>query len=235
MKDWYTINNIGDLDSPALAVYPDRVKENIQILIRSIDNVGRLRPHVKTNKSPEVCKMMLQAGIQKFKCATIAEAEMLASIGAQDVLLAYQPVGPKATRLLALTLKFPATAFSSLIDDPDTARYLSDTFSGNGLPLSVYIDLNVGMNRTGISPTDALKLFRDCQSLAGISVSGLHAYDGHIRDNDFALRKKRCDDAFIPVLVTAKSDSRRVWPYAADRCRRNTHLLGAPSASRCRV
>ena len=65
----------------------------------TIRNVDNLRPHVKTNKIAEVCRMMMDAGITKFKCATIAEAEMLAIINAKDVLLAYQPTGPKADRL----------------------------------------------------------------------------------------------------------------------------------------
>lgn len=41
---------------------------------------------------------MIDAGITAFKGATIAEIELLASVGAKDVLLAYQPVGPKIDR-----------------------------------------------------------------------------------------------------------------------------------------
>src|SRR5687767_10696148 len=96
---WYNIQNIHELDTPALVVYPDRIKENLEILKGSIADLNYLRPHVKTHKSAEVTAMMLQAGIKKFKCATIAEAEMLGNEGAPDVLLAYQPVGPKAKRL----------------------------------------------------------------------------------------------------------------------------------------
>src|SRR6187551_690388 len=81
---WYFINNLSEVDSPALVIYPDRVSENIKTLVSSIDDVNRLRPHIKTHKSAEVTKMMLAAGIHKFKCATIAEAEMLAAAGAPD-------------------------------------------------------------------------------------------------------------------------------------------------------
>ena len=56
------------------------------------------------------------------------------------------------------------------------------------------------MNRTGIIPANALSLFENCRTLKGISIIGLHAYDGHIRDTDFNLRKKRCDEAFALVL-----------------------------------
>src|SRR5687767_6857844 len=94
-KEWYTIKNADQIDSPALLIFKDRVKKNIQSLVKSIDNSSRLRPHIKTHKSGEVTRMMIAGGIQKFKCATIAEAEMLANAGAVDIMLAYQPVGPK--------------------------------------------------------------------------------------------------------------------------------------------
>ena len=76
--NWYEINNIEDFDSPALVVYPERVEQNISACIKMVGDLDRLRPHVKTNKTVEVVQMMLAQGIAKFKCATIAEAEMLA-------------------------------------------------------------------------------------------------------------------------------------------------------------
>jgi len=206
---WYEINNGDVLDTPAIVIYLDRVKKNIKTFVDSIDDVKRLRPHIKTHKSPEVTRLMQQAGINKFKCATIAEAEMLALVEAQDVVLAYQPVGPKANRLLQLIQKYPGTKFSCLIDNAETASQLSDIFFQNGLKIPVYIDLNVGMNRTGIAPENAYQLFEHCQKLKGLAVVGLHAYDGHIRDKDFHLRKKKCDEAFerIEALQTRISSS----------------------------
>ncbi len=198
-SDWYLIKDIDALDSPCLVVYPDRVKKNIRTLIESIGNVSRLRPHIKTHKSYEVSKMMLEAGITKFKCATIAEAEMLASAGVKDILLAYQPVGPKAARLATLVQEFPDITWACLIDDVEVAKDLSYIFDEAKQKISVFIDLNVGMNRTGISPADALGLFDDSKRLSGISIIGLHAYDGHLRDADLDLRAKKCDAAFEPV------------------------------------
>ena len=58
------------------------------------------------------------------------------------------------------------------------------------------------MNRTGISPDEnAIKLAEHCSSLNGIIVIGLHAYDGHLRDTDFNLRKEKCDAAFRKVMA----------------------------------
>lgn len=198
-SQWYTITNTESLDTPAVVVYLDRVKQNIKTLIDSIDDVARLRPHIKTHKSPEVTQLMLDAGIKKFKCATIAEAEMLAMIEAPDVLLAYQPVGPKANRLAGLIKKYPNTTFSCLIDNEESAIHLSNVFSTVGLTVDVFIDLNVGMNRTGIVPEDAFALYTFCEKLKGISIVGLHAYDGHIRDVDFDVRSKRCDEVFSKI------------------------------------
>src|SRR6478736_1027237 len=104
--DWFTISNIDEVDSPSLVVFPDRVQKNIEILKSMLPDVNRLRPHVKTHKSAEVTKILLQSGFTQFKCATIAEAEMLAEVQAPDVLLAYQPVGPKAERLSRLVKQF---------------------------------------------------------------------------------------------------------------------------------
>ena len=98
---WYAITNIDALDSPALVVYPDRVEKNISVLVSMVDDVKRLRPHVKTHKTKEATLLMMDAGINKFKCATIAEAEMLAICGAAEKKLQESkgalisgPVGP---------------------------------------------------------------------------------------------------------------------------------------------
>jgi D-threonine aldolase len=200
-ESWYEIENMDELDTPALVVYPDRVRQNIARAIGMVGNALRLRPHVKTHKSPAVTRLMQDAGIRRFKCATIAEAEMLAVAAAPDVLLAYQPVGPKIGRLLRLIRQYPATTFSCLIDHPDAAAAMAKLFSGDGLVVPVYIDLNVGMDRTGIAPgPDALALYQKALALEGIDPVGLHVYDGHIRDTDPEALKARCDEAFGSVL-----------------------------------
>ena len=200
-QEWYFVDNAGQIDSPALLIYLERVKANISTLVKSIDRVSRLRPHIKTCKSPDAAQLMINAGIRKFKCATIAEAEMLINAGADDVLLAYQPVGPKAQRIVTLIERYPLAKVACLIDNLDSAKALNALLENHplGLQLDCYIDLNVGMNRTGIVPDKAQKLFENCRSFKNISIIGLHAYDGHIRDVDYQIRKEKCDEAYKPV------------------------------------
>ena len=117
--DWYKVSNVDDVSSPALLVYPERVEENIRRMIQIAGDVNRLRPHMKTNKLPEVIRMQMAQGIMKYKCATIAEAEVAAACSVPDVMLAYQPVGPNVRRLVHLVQKFPATRFSALSHSTD--------------------------------------------------------------------------------------------------------------------
>ena len=198
MNAWYEIENISEIDSPQLVVYIDRVQHNINEAIRMC-GVNRLRPHIKTNKTAEVVRMMVDAGIRKFKCATIEEAELLAMENADDVLLAYQPVGPKIERLGALIAKYPSTRFSCITDHAVAASAIANHFSSMEKFVDVFIDLNVGMNRTGIAVEKAKDLADTIRQLPGIRLRGLHAYDGHIRNSDFEERKAICDQNFQRV------------------------------------
>jgi D-threonine aldolase len=199
-KYWYEADNVSDYDSPALFLYPDRIKNNIKFLLDKVE-AGKIWPHVKTNKTAEVTILMREAGIHKFKAATIAEAEMLGLIKAPEVLLAYPLTSLKISRLIRLILKYPETRFYGLVDNESTARLISVLFSNSNLRAHVYMDLNVGMNRTGILPERGLKLYELIVSLPALEFSGLHAYDGHIKDPDLKLRTLKCQQAFEPVQI----------------------------------
>jgi D-serine deaminase-like pyridoxal phosphate-dependent protein len=196
----YKIINLEKTDTPFFAVYPDVVKKNIQRLIDLFPSKDQIRPHVKTHKCPQIVKLLLDAGITKFKCATIAEADMLGLSGADDILMAYQPVGPKIKRFINLIVTFPNSTFSCLIDNEKSAQQLSDAALKIKRTVNVWIDLNVGMNRTGIAPdTDAEKLFLFCSELSNLKILGLHAYDGHITDADKTTRFEKAGVGFEKV------------------------------------
>lgn len=212
MADWYKINNIEQIDSPALVVYPERIQENIDLAIRIAGGTDKLRPHVKTNKMREVCAMMLKSGITKYKCATIAEAEMLALVNVPDVLLAYQPVGPKIARLIELIKAYPDTKFSCLVDNEENAKIISGLCRENNIILDIFIDLNIGMNRTGIKPEKAIDLVKAITALTQIRIAGLHGYDGHIHDEDIEIRRKNSDISYALAEKTYK-EIERLLPH----------------------
>jgi D-threonine aldolase len=197
---WYAVGNPDEVPSPSLLVYPERIKSNIRRMIKIAGGAGRLRPHVKTHKTPEIIKMQMDQGITRFKCATIAEMEMVAGCGARDIVLAYQPVGPNLEKFFSLKKAFPDTIVSCVLDAEEVAAQLSLMASQQGVETGVWIDLNNGMNRTGISPgKEAAKLALKITKLPFLTLNGLHIYDGHIRQEDLTERKKICDDSFRPV------------------------------------
>lgn len=203
---WYHIQQLDALDSPALVIFPERVRQNIRTAIEMTGDVKRLRPHVKTHKSPDATRLMIDAGITDFKCATIAEAEMLGQCGAKDVLLAYQPLGPKLRRFIELIKKYPGTRYSCLTDNKEALYEQAAAFADEDLVVPVYIDLNIGMNRTGIAPGEkAVSLYRELSTLKSVKAAGLHAYDGHLRQKDLAERTAQCNKGFAPVEELAET------------------------------
>jgi D-serine deaminase-like pyridoxal phosphate-dependent protein len=210
--DWYEFDNAEQVDTPALLIYRERVISNINQLKKMVSSTALLRPHVKTNKSSVVTQLMIDAGINKFKCATVAEAAMLGRSGTKDVVLAYQPTQVKLNRFLQVIHAYPNTNYSCLVDNETTADMISVTAIANNMVIPVFIDLNVGMNRTGILPSRALKLFNYITTLSGVKFKGLHAYDGHIGDLELTDRINHCEREFEPV----------------EKLRKNIHDLGYP-------
>ncbi len=197
---WYKLQNESQADSPSLLIYKERVQQNILKMIAIAGNAERLYTHVKTNKMPEIVKMMLEAGISKFKCATIAEAEMAAMAGAKHLIIAHQLVGPKIERLVALCQKYPDVLFASLIDTEAVARDHNEIFGRHGLVSNVFLDVNSGMDRSG-HPLDEeiLGLYQSLHALPNLICHGLHVYDGHLRTPDFETRKHEVEEGFIDV------------------------------------
>ena len=199
-REWYELENVNAVDSPALIVFPERVKVNIAKAIALTGSPNRLRPHVKTHKSAEVTQFCLEAGITKFKCATIAEAEMLAQLQTPDVLISYQLTGPKLRRYVQLINSYPKTTFSSLIDNEESLDELISLSKKESIKFNLFIDLDVGMHRTGIGPgPGATQLVKNAIS-NGLELKGFQMYDGHIRDADLELRTEKSNICFQNVM-----------------------------------
>jgi len=197
---WYTIDNPDEVNSPSLLIYPERIDMNVKRMISIAGDPGMLRPHVKTHKMPEIVRLQIKHGIGKFKCATIAEAEMTAECGAKDILLAYQPVGPNIRRFFSLKKRYPDVKISCIADCGDVIKQLSENAVRNNVEASVWLDINVGMDRTGVTPgKTAADLYNMIESLPLLRPEGLHVYDGHIHESDFSLREKICNDSYLPV------------------------------------
>jgi D-serine deaminase-like pyridoxal phosphate-dependent protein len=169
----YEFQDARNLLTPALLVYPEFVDANIQATLRMMNgDANRWRPHIKTAKIASVIRQMIAHGVLSFKCATTLELMTACEAGADDVLLAFPVTGANARRTVELARQFPATRVSVLMESREQLALWI------GMEVGIFIDVNPGMNRTGISQersADIVELARN----AGAAFRGLHYYDGH--------------------------------------------------------
>lgn len=190
---WYRIKSPEGVISPALLFYPDRIRDNINEMIRIAGSAERLWPHIKTHKSSDIIKLQQDAGIDKFKCSTLAEAALLGSCSVKETLLAMQPTSTHLDTFLKICRIFPETGFSTLVDNRETLAMMRERARSSDQKIRLWLDVNNGMNRTGIIPgPDAAELVEDLCADQSLDFMGLHIYDGHIRDSDPVIRAERC-------------------------------------------
>jgi D-serine deaminase-like pyridoxal phosphate-dependent protein len=195
---WYDIDPLDGIDSPSLVLYEDRLDHNLSTMLGMVNGASsRLMPHVKTNKMPEVIKRMMALGISNFKASTIAEADMAAAAGARHVLIAHQLVGPKIDRFMSLIKQYPNTDFSTIIDNIGSLNLLYKAAVQRQSAANVFVDINNGMNRSGIElGSDLNELIVNILKNKSLIFRGLHIYDGHHRDVDFATRNEHIEEGF---------------------------------------
>lgn len=202
----YCLQNEASVPSPALLIDMDAVDENLRLMLKIAGSPDRLRPHVKTHKLPQLVAAQVALGITKFKCATIAEAEMTAAAGGGDILLALPPVGPNIPRFLELMRRFPKVKWLTIADDVAAVSALAAAAKAAGLKAEVLIDLDVGQHRSGLWTTvEVVRMYQLLTSLPGVAMGGLHAYDGHVYQSDVKERTAACNAAwrFVAKSIAA--------------------------------
>ncbi len=176
----YRVEDLARIISPSVILFRELLNQNIELMINLAGSANRLRPHCKTHKMAEVTRIEVAKGIRKHKCATLAEAEMLAQAGVKDIFLAYNLVGPNIERAVEFLRRFPDVAFAATADDPQTIATLSKAVAASGRTMDVLLDIDIGFHRTGIAPGEpAAELYRLIAKSPGLRSGGLHVYDGH--------------------------------------------------------
>lgn len=177
----YEFSGIEDVMTPALVVYPELIASNIERTLALLGGDGdRWRAHIKTAKLRYTLRMMLERGIRNFKCATTLELLVACQCGAADVLLAYPSIGANARRVREIAEQFPNVRISVLVENEEQA------WQWHGSRLGVFIDINPGMDRTGIDEGHGAEAFNLAKAMGagGLEFRGLHYYDGQHREPD---------------------------------------------------
>ncbi len=202
----HRVTGIEDVLTPALVIYPEIVASNIARTLHLLGgDPDRWRPHIKTAKLAYTLRMLVERGVRNFKCATTLELLVACYSGAADVLLAYPVVGANARRVLEIANQFPHVRISVLVENEEQVR------QWRGSSVGVFVDINPGMNRTGVEQDQTEKVLRLVHAVeeAELQFSGLHYYDGQLGGFDEPERTAAAHAGYdrLLKLVIAIQDS----------------------------
>jgi len=174
------MSSFTELETPVPVVDLDRLARNLdRAAAYATEHHLSLRPHVKTHKSPRIASAQLRRGAVGLTCATPFEAEVMSAV-CDDILVAYPPVGAvRARRLAALpeTLKLTVA-----LDAPEAVEHIATAARDADRPVSVYVELDLGMHRVGTQRVDeAIALAQRIRECPPLEFEGIAFYPGHIR------------------------------------------------------
>ncbi len=192
------------LETPNLCLDLDRFESNLAAMARTIAaHQKQWRPHSKCHKSPEVARRQMAAGAIGVTCAKVSEAEIFASAGIRDILIAHIPVGP--TRIDRITELCKSADVIVTCDHYAQAEPLAAACRDKGVQCRVLVDINIGMNRTGITPgRDAIELAQGITRLPGLQLAGIMGYEGHAMPLMDAEAKERLIRESLGVLEQSR-------------------------------
>jgi D-serine deaminase-like pyridoxal phosphate-dependent protein len=204
MRAWRRGQPIKEIDTPALLLDIGAAERNIRRMAGAFEGGPvRLRPHVKTHKTPVLAHKQVAAGAIGVTCAKLGEAAVMAAAGVPDILISSEIVGPeKVARLVAMCRHARVTA---VVDDEGAARAIGDAADRAGLRVPVLVDVDVGQGRTGVQPGEpALALARAVAAMPGLMLRGLQGYEGHLQHVASAkAREEKCRAAMGALVETA--------------------------------
>jgi D-serine deaminase-like pyridoxal phosphate-dependent protein len=192
----YSLAQPQAIRTPRLVVFEQQLRHNITAMERLLAGAGKgyslasLCPHVKTHKSAHITRLLMQAGVTFFK-ATPNELDMLIQAGAERMFIAYPLLPADADDLARIVRQHPDRQFFIQLARPEHVTWAEQAARRHKVRFHYFIDLNVGMQRTGLSPEQAWSFYASIPTEHFV-FSGLHAYDGHIHQPDAADRRREC-------------------------------------------
>jgi D-serine deaminase-like pyridoxal phosphate-dependent protein len=219
MHTQYHIEDTSEIITPALVVFRKLVEQNLDKMLEIAGTPSKMRPHCKTHKMREVVAMQLDRGITKHKCATFAEAEMLAEVGVADILLAYNIVGPNIQRCVTFLEKYPSVHFSVTADHEKPIAELGKVMTAAGKSIEVLLDIDTGQHRTGIVVgAEAKTLYQQLVETTGLKPGGFHVYDGHQHQSSRDERRAAVNAELQKVLALRDKLVGNDWPVPRMVC-----------------
>jgi D-serine deaminase-like pyridoxal phosphate-dependent protein len=196
--------NKWELDTPALCLDLRALDRNIARMADFLrEGPTGVRPHSKTHKCPTIAWKQLRAGAVGITCAKVGEAEVMASAGIKDILVANQVIGPtKIARLMGLAAD---TEIMVAVEALENARELSEAAVAAGVRLRTLIEVDTGMGRCGTLPgSETLALAREMARLPGLRLEGIMGYEGHAVMISDPNRRRAAAESAMALLIDTR-------------------------------
>ncbi|MGH7491350.1 MAG: alanine racemase [bacterium] len=193
----YGIADLAQVPTPRLLIFRDRVEGNLQKMRSYLETVApgsgflHLCPHIKTNKSSLLTSWMVRSGVGYFK-STMREVDLALAAGAKDIFVAYPLLTHEARDLARRMKDHSEVNFQVQIGSMAHARILAQIAVEESVRWSYFLDIDVGMHRTGMRPEKALQVFDEISQNSSFGFAGLHGYDGQ---NHFAQTSERREES----------------------------------------
>ena len=202
--------SLDDLATPFLYVDLDRMNSNINTMAAAARGLGvRLRPHAKTHKVPEIARLQIAAGASGITVAKVSEAEVFADGGIDDVFVAYQVVAQaQLERLVRLARR---VHLRCAVDSREGADVLSRAATDAGIELTVMLEIDLGIGRTGVrAGVAARELAQRITDYPGLKLVGVYGFRGFRAFAEGVESRETWGRAEGAALVSAAEDLRAI-------------------------
>ncbi|KPF90662.1 alanine racemase [Novosphingobium sp. AAP83] len=155
---------LDELDTPCLVLDADRMERNVARLRGRLADLGvGLRPHLKTGKSVEVARRVMDSPQGPATVSTLKEAERFAVSGVRDLIYAVGIAPAKLPHVLAL--RSQGVDLVVLLDTVEQAEAVAAASREAGTAIPAMIEIDCDGHRAGVLPTDAAQLVAIGQAL----------------------------------------------------------------------
>jgi D-serine deaminase-like pyridoxal phosphate-dependent protein len=203
------IGTKSNLDTPCLILDLDILETNLRRMQATVSQAGKnLRPHAKTHKCSSLARRQIETGAIGICAAKVSEAEALVKAGLRRILVTGPvPTAEKIKRLIDLLILDPALMV--VLDHREGVNRLDAALGERGLSMDVLLDVDVGLHRTGVIPSEAVELADYILTRKNLNLRGIQAYAGQVQHlpsfEDRKTASLQCLQKAVPIFRELRS------------------------------
>jgi D-serine deaminase-like pyridoxal phosphate-dependent protein len=196
-------NFLSAITRPTLLIDRAKAVANIERMAGKARSGGVvLRPHFKTHQTIEVGRWFRDAGIDRIAVSSVSMANFFAADGWTDIMVAF-PVNLREIEEINHLARY--TNLSLTVSSCGVMPMLSSKIQ---VPVSVFLEIDVGAGRTGFAPNDFKKMNLAIEQAAGnpnIRLAGLMTHAGHTYQAQNLVEIQRIHKTGMELLSNLKS------------------------------